>query len=107
MGFHLGFAAYYAVIVIVVAATLIPGLAAALDGLRITVPFPRAVTNLGLVTHASTQSFSLLRHPGTYLVFSAVVAWVIYRVTGHFSPGLGGPARRTVRRAFRRRWRSS
>ena len=98
MGFHLAFSAYYAVIVIVVAATLIPALAAALDVWRIAVPFPRTVTNLGLVTHASTQSFSLLRHPGTYLVSSAVAAWVIYRVAGHFTPGgLRGVLRRTVR----------
>ena len=101
MGFHLAFSAYYAVIVIVVAATLIPGLAAALDGLRITVPFPRTMTNLGLVTHASTQSFSLLRHPGTYLVFSAGTAWAIYRAAGHFKRGAWGAAlRRTVRQGI-------
>jgi len=87
MGFHLGFAAYYAVIVIVVAATLIPGVPAALDVLRVGLPFPRTVTSLGFVTHASTQSFSILRHAGTYLMLSAVVAAVIYRATGHFKPG--------------------
>ena len=59
------------------------------------------MTNLGLVTHASTQSFSLLRHPGTYLVFSAGTAWAIYRATGHFKRGAWGAAlRRTVRQGI-------
>jgi len=101
MGFHLGFAAYYTVIVIVIAATLIPGLPAALDVLRLSIPFPRTVTSLGFVTHASTQSLSILRHAGTYLIFSAVVAWVIYRATGHFkSDGWGLVARRTVKQGI-------
>lgn len=97
MGFHLAFSAYYAVIVIVAAATLIPALAAALDILHITIPFPRTVTRLGLVTHASTQTFSLLRHAGTYLALSAVAAWGIYRVAGHLGPTGWRPAmRRTI-----------
>jgi lactate permease len=101
MGFHLGFAAYYAVILIVVAATLIPGLPAVLDVLRLSIPFPRTVTSLGFVTHASTQSFSILRHAGTYLIVSAVVAWVIYRATGHVtSDGWRLVARRTVKQSI-------
>ncbi len=87
MGFHLGFAAYYAVIVIVVAATLIPGAPAALDVLRLRIPFPRTVTGLGFVTHGSTHSISVLQHAGTYLVASAFVAWAIYRATGHLRSG--------------------
>jgi lactate permease len=98
MGFHLAFSAYYAVIVIVAAATLIPWLSGALDVLRITVPFPRTVTSLGLVAHASTQSFSPLRHPGTYLLFSTAVAWTIYGAAGYFRPEGWRPAmRRTIK----------
>jgi len=101
MGFHLGFAAYYAVIVIVIAATLTPGVPAALDVLRFSVPFPRTVTNLGFVTHGSAQSISILQHAGTYLVVSALVAWGIYRATGHLKPGVWGlMVRRTVRQAI-------
>ena len=101
MGFHLGFAAYYAVIVIVIVATLTPGVPAALDVLRFSVPFPRTVTNLGFVTHGSAQSISILQHAGTYLVVSALVAWGIYRATGHLkSGGWGLVARRTVTQAM-------
>jgi lactate permease len=101
MGFHLGFAAYYAVIIIVIAATLTPGVPAALDVLRLSIPFPRTVTRLGFVTHGSTQSISILQHAGTYLVVSAFVAWAIYRATGHLKAGGGGlVARRTVKQAI-------
>ena len=98
MGFHLAFSAYYAVIVIVAAATLIPALSAALDILHVSIPFPRTVTRLGLVTHASTQTFSLLRHAGTYLLFSAIAACGIYRTAGYFEPAGWRPAiRRTIK----------
>jgi lactate permease len=101
MGFHLGFSAYYAVIVIVVAATLIPGVPEALDGLRFGVAFPRAETALGFVTHGTTQSFSILRHAGTYLIVSALVAWAIYCATGYFpAGGWSVAARRTVKQAI-------
>jgi len=100
MGFHLAFSAYYAVIVIVVAATLVPALSAALDILRVSVPFPRTVTRFGLVTHASTQTFSLLRHAGTYLLFAAIAAWGIYRTAGYFEPAGWRPAMRgTIKQA--------
>jgi lactate permease len=105
MGFHLGFAAYYAVIAIVMAATLIPGVPAALDVVRFGIPFPRTATSLGFVTHASTQSVSLLRHAGTYLILAAVVASVIYRAAGHFaSGGWGLVVRRTVKQAIPTTW---
>ena len=101
MGFHLGFAAYYAVIVIVIAATLIPGVPAALDVLRFSIPFPRTVTSLGFVTHGSTQSISILQHPGTYLVVAAFTAWAIYRAMGYLKAGGWRlMARRTVTQAI-------
>jgi lactate permease len=101
MGFHLAFSAYYAVIVIVIAATLIPAVSAALDVLQVTVSFPRTVTSLGLVTHASKQSLSPLRHPGSYLLCASIAAWAIYRATGYFKSGGWHPVfRRTVRQGI-------
>jgi len=101
MGFHLGFAAYYAVIAVVIAATLIPGAPAVLDILHLGIPFPRTVTSLGFVTHGSTHSISVLQHAGTYLVVSAFVAWAIYRATGHLkSGGWGLVVRLTVKQAI-------
>jgi lactate permease len=105
MGFHLGFAAYYAVIVIVTAATMIPGVPAALDVVRFGIPFPQTATSLGFVTHASAQSVSILGHAGTYLIVAAVAASVIYRATGHFaSGGWGLVVRRTVTQAIPTTW---
>jgi lactate permease len=101
MGFHLAFSAYYAVIVLVIAATLIPGVPETLDVLRFGVTFPRAVTSLGFVTHGNTQTFSILRHAGSFLIVSALAAWAIYRATGYFrTGGCGLVMRRTVKQAI-------
>jgi lactate permease len=87
MGFHLAFSAYYALIVIVAAATLIPPLHKALNVFRPVFHFPRTVTALGWETEASRYPLSLFGHPGAYLLYSAAVAWGIYRVTGHWEKG--------------------
>jgi len=101
MGFHLAFSAYYTVIAIVVGATLIPWVSDALDVVRVSVPYPRTVTRLGLVTHGSTQTFSLLRHAGTYLVFAAIASWGIYRAAGHLKPaGWEHALRRTIKQGI-------
>ncbi|MGH7847939.1 MAG: L-lactate permease [Candidatus Binatia bacterium] len=82
MSFHLAFSAYYGLIVIVMAATLIPGIHDTLDRLDTTLRFPRAETSLGWETPASTYTLSLLGHPGAYLLCAVAVAWAIYRRAG-------------------------
>jgi len=85
MGFHLAFSAYYTLIVIVAAATLIPPLHEALNILHPVFHFPRTVTALGWEMDASRYSLSLFGHPGAYLLYTAAVAWGVYRATGHWA----------------------
>ncbi|MFQ5883450.1 MAG: L-lactate permease, partial [Candidatus Methylomirabilales bacterium] len=87
MGFHLAFSAYYALVVIVTAATLIPPLHRALNIFHPIFHFPQAVTSLGWETKASQYGLSLFGHPGAFLVYTAVIAWGIYRATGHWEMG--------------------
>lgn len=87
MGFHLAFSAYYVLVLIVTAATLIPPLHRLVTALRPTFHFPEAVTALGWTTEASRYTLQVFGHPGAYLLYTATVAWVIYRATGHWEKG--------------------
>jgi lactate permease len=87
MSFHLAFSAYYALIVIVVAATLIPGLHDRLAALRLTLHFPGTETSLGWETEPSEYSLSVFSHPGAYLLYAVLAAWGIYNLAGHWKRG--------------------
>ncbi len=97
MGFHLAFSAYYALIAIVAAATLLPPLHRALNAVHPTLHFAGTATALGWVTPASQQGISLFGHPGALLLYAAAAACLIYRATGHCPAGeLRRVARKTV-----------
>jgi lactate permease len=87
MSFHLAFSAYYALIVIVLAATLIPGLHKRLAALLLKLHFPATETSLGWETEPSEYSLSLFSHPGAYLLYAVLAAWGIYNVAGHWKRG--------------------
>jgi lactate permease len=87
MGFHLAFSAYYALMVIVGLASLIPPLHKALNVFHPVFHFPRTVTTLGWEMDASRYSLSLFGHPGAYLLYTAAFGWGIYRATGHWAKG--------------------
>ena len=87
MGFHLAFSAYYVLVLIVTAATLIPPLHLVLKSVEPVFRFPRTVTALGWETEASHYALSIFGHPGAFLVYTAAVAWGIYRATGHWAKG--------------------
>jgi len=88
MGFHLAFSAYYALILIVVLATLIPGLHEWLTAPDLTFDFPQTATSLGWITEPSHYSLNLFGHPGAYLLYTVGAAWGIYHVTGYWKKGL-------------------
>lgn len=83
MSFHLAFSAYYALIVIVTAGTVIPVLHDAANSLITTFEFPRTVTSLGWITEPSRYHLSLFGHPGAYLSYTIGVSWLIYRLRGY------------------------
>ena len=90
MGFNLAFSAYYGLIAIVTVGTLIPPLHRALNALTTTFHFSSTVTSLGWATDSSYYDLSVFGHPGAYLVYTIVLAWFIYRITGHLDKGSFG-----------------
>ena len=87
MGFHLAFSAYYVLVLIVTAATLIPPLHLVLRSVEPVFRFPRTVTALGWETEASHYALSVFGHPGAFLLYTALAGWAIYRATGHWEKG--------------------
>jgi lactate permease len=87
MGFNLAFSAYYVLIVVVTVFTLIPTLHDAADFFTVTFRFPATATAKGWITESSSYEFNVLGHPGAYLCYTILFAWLIYRATGHLQKG--------------------
>lgn len=87
MGFHTAFAAYYILVGVVLAATLIPPVHQSLSAAVFTLTFPETRTGLGWVQKASTATFTPLAHPGTLLLCTAVLAWGFYRAQARWPSG--------------------
>ncbi|WP_209544497.1 L-lactate permease [Halorubrum trapanicum] len=58
----------------------------ALGSLQVGLSFPEIATGLGVVTEAAApyDPFAPLTHPGTFLLASALVAFLVYRRKGHY-----------------------
>ena len=86
----LAFTGYIALVVLTLAVQLIPDLRQTLTALTIRVHFPEVQTAQGLVTPAGYgRQIPLLRHAGTILALSSLLAFSIYRWTGRVKPGSG------------------
>lgn len=93
---------YLLLIVLVTAAELWGPLHHLLNQVKITLSFPRVTTGLGWVTPARVgKRISVFGHAGALLAYTSILAYVVYRVTGHLKRGdLPGILGRTVRRAI-------
>lgn len=93
------FSAYVALIVIVLAASLVPAIDRFLNGVRITLAFPETGTSLGWVNPA-TDSYRTLApfgDTGSLLLYAAAAGFFIYRSLGMLPAGsLRRAATRTV-----------
>jgi len=86
MGFNLAFAAYYALIAVVMIVSFVPGLEDALkEILVLKLDFNEYATGYGWVTAAgSSSAVGIFSHTGALLVYAAVIGMIIYAVTGHW-----------------------
>lgn len=84
MGFNLAFAAYYALIAVVMIVTFVPGLEDALKNLLVLkLEFGEYATGYGWVTAAGASSaVGIFSHVGALLVYAAVIGIIIYSLTG-------------------------
>lgn len=84
MPLWLAFAPYIVLIILIVVVLLIPPVNNALGSLEIGLPFPELETGYGVVTEAqeSYSAFAPLTHPGTFLLISAIIAYILFRTQG-------------------------
>jgi lactate permease len=72
---------------------------AALGAFRIGMPFPAVSTGLGVETgaNAAYSPFAPLTHPGTFLLITAVVTWVVYGLRGYYRAWTDGEGKSILR----------
>lgn len=89
MGFNLAFAAYYALIVIVMVVSFVPGLKDALKSLLVLkLEFGEYATGYGWVTAAGASSaVGIFSHVGALLVYAAVAGMIVYSIAGVWKKG--------------------
>ena len=82
-------APYLVLIGLIVVALLIGPVNALLGSVRLGFPFPELQTGTGFVTPGSEsyRSFAPLTHPGTFLLLSALFAFLLFRAKGEIRPG--------------------
>ncbi|MBI3327527.1 MAG: L-lactate permease [Nitrospinae bacterium] len=97
MSFHVAFGAYYVLIGVVLAATLIPGVHDLLRVPHVIVPFPATGTGLGWQVAASEYRIIPFAHPGGLLLYTAIAACGVYGLAGHWTPA-------TLRTVWWRTW---
>ncbi len=99
LSLKMALAPYLALIAVVAAAELWPWLNGVLNRVEIRVYFPEVSTRYGWTTPAGVgRTISLLGHAGALLAYVALAFYLIYRRTGHYTPGVG---RRIVRKTLK------
>lgn len=92
-------APYLVLIVAVAAAELWPWLHGMLNRVQIQVYFPEVRTSYGWTTAAGPgRTLSVFGHAGALLAYVALAFYLVYRWTGHYTPGVGG---RIVRKTLK------
>ncbi len=92
-------APYLLLVVVVAAAELWPWLHEALNQVKILVPFPEVQTSYGWTTPAGTgRTISVFGHAGALLAYVSLAAYLFYRQSGHYTPGV---ERRIVQRTVK------
>ncbi len=93
---------YAVLVVITLGIQLVPGVRSTLGGVVIGADFPVVQTALGYVTPAGAgRSIPIFRHAGAILLYSSLIAYVIYRRAGLYSAEagrriIGGTVRRVT-----------
>lgn len=90
--FLLAIHAYIVLVVMVLAVNMIEPLGDALSRVAIDPSFPETVTDFGWTNPAteSYRSIDLLSHPGALLLYTALIALVVYRRAGLYDDGAIG-----------------
>jgi lactate permease len=86
MGLVMSFLPYIVLTVITVAVLVIAPLNTALRALSVGLPFPTVSTGYGIVREATEpySAFSPLTHPGTFLLITSFLTWIVYGSRGYY-----------------------
>lgn len=89
MPINLAFLPYYVLIGVSLAGLLIPPVNEFLGRLEIGFSYPRVETGFGNVTPAEDMygGFAIFTHPGTFLLISALIAYIVFRLRGLYDRG--------------------
>ena len=89
MGLGLALFPYIFLTVIAILGSAVPAITDLLSQLQIGLPFPAVETGYGLVIPEAEpySPFALLTHPGTFVLVTALVALVVYRLRGYYRSG--------------------
>ncbi|GKY86858.1 L-lactate permease [Sinisalibacter aestuarii] len=106
MSFAMSFLPYILLTGLTIGALVIEPLNAVLGRFSVGLPFPEATTGYGVVRAAAEpySPIAPLTHPGTFLILTSVVTWMIYRARGYYAaqalPEGGEAGERSVMRAL-------
>jgi len=82
---------YAALIAITLSIQLIPGVRSALGGVKLSLDFPAVETSLGYATAAGPgRTIPIFRHAGAILLYSSILAYLIYKIAGWYTQGASG-----------------
>jgi lactate permease len=86
MGLWMAFLPYAVLTVTAVVALVIPQIEAVLERFEVGFPFPAVETGYGVTEDAEQpySPFAPFTHPGTFLLISALAAWLVYRSQGYY-----------------------
>jgi lactate permease len=79
---------YIFLTVVAILASGVPPITSLLQQIQIGLPFPAVETGYGLTVAAGEpySPFSLLTHPGTFVLLTSLVALLVYRSKGYYDP---------------------
>lgn len=86
MGLPMSFLPYVVLTVVTLSVLLIPPVNSALQSFSLGMPFPAVSTGFGVVRDA-VESYAPIRpltHPGTMLLVTAIIVWLVYQAKGYY-----------------------
>lgn len=86
MGLGMSFLPYVVLTVVALGTLTIPPLKEALGAVAVGMSFPAVETGFGVVNEATEpySPFAPLTHPGTFLLLTSLVTWLVYRSRGYY-----------------------
>lgn len=98
MSFLMSFLPYVLLTALTIGVLVIEPLRQTLAAYSVGLPFSAVTTGYGVVRQAVEpySAFSPLTHPGTFLLITALVTWLVYRAGGYYRAQPGDKANRSV-----------